>query len=69
LKQIEDELNQNGLNRKGKKGESEVEKQIREIGISYDRLLGMLSEDEAGRAKAVALTREQSVLFLNPSSR
>jgi hypothetical protein len=69
LKQIEDELDQNGLNRKGKKGESEVEKQIREIGISYDRLLGMLSEDEAGRAKAVALTREQSVLFLNPSSR
>jgi syntaxin 8 len=59
LQQIQGELTQNGLsNGKGKKGESEVEKQMREIGDSYDRLVEMLSEDEGGRAKAVALTRE-----------
>jgi len=43
---------------KGKKGESEVEKQMRETGDTYDRLVEMLSEDESGRVKAVALTRE-----------
>jgi syntaxin 8 len=56
-------LTQNGLgggsSGKGKKGESEVEKQMREIGDSYDRLVEMLSEDEGGRVKAKALIREQ----------
>jgi syntaxin 8 len=68
LQQFEDELEKNGLRSssssagargKGKGGESEVEKQVREIGLSYDRLIEMLSEDEGGRAKAQALTREQ----------
>jgi len=59
LQQIQDGLSQNGLNSsKGKKGESEVEKQMRETGDTYDRLVEMLSEDESGRVKAVALTRE-----------
>jgi syntaxin 8 len=61
LQQIQGDLAQNGLtnaNGKGKKGESEVEKQMRECGESYDRLVEMLSEDEGGRAKATALTRE-----------
>jgi len=59
LQQIQGDLAQNGLtNGKGKKGESEVEKQMRECGESYDRLVEMLSEDESGRAKAVTLTRE-----------
>lgn len=60
LQQIEDELEQNGLKGKGKQGqgESEVQKQIREIGESYDRLVGMMSEDEAGREKAKALVRQ-----------
>jgi syntaxin 8 len=58
LKQIEDELDKNGLRSKGKKGESEVEKQVREIGASYDRLVEMLSEDEAGKGKAQNLVRE-----------
>jgi len=59
LQQIQGDLTQNGLtNGKGKKGENGVEKQMRECGESYDRLVEMLSEDEAGRAKAVALTRE-----------
>jgi syntaxin 8 len=58
LQQIEDELDKNGLRSKGKKGESEVEKQVREVGASYDRLVEMLSEDEAGRGKAQNLVRE-----------
>jgi syntaxin 8 len=59
LQQIQSELSSNGLGGKGKKGESEVEKQMREIGDSYDRLVEMLSEDESGKGKAKALTREQ----------
>lgn len=63
LQQIEDELEQNGLKGKGKskqgEAESEVQKQIREIGESYDRLVGMMSEDETGREKAKTLKREQ----------
>ena len=39
---------------------------MRECGESYDRLVEMLSEDESGRAKAVALTRELYVI-LRPS--
>jgi len=67
LQQIQGDLTQNGLTSgKGKKGESEVEKQMRECGESYDRLVEMLSEDESGRAKAVALTRELYVI-LRPS--
>lgn len=65
LGQIEDELEQNGLAQKGKgkgkQGESEVQKQIREIGESYDRLVGMMSEDEAGREKAKTLLRQPCV--------
>lgn len=60
LKQIEDDLESNGLTKgKGKQGESEIEKQVREIGESYDRLVGMLGEDDQGRDKAKALIREQ----------
>jgi len=59
LHQIQNELGSNGLAGKGKKGESEVEKQMREIGDSYDRLVEMLGEDESGKVKAKALTREQ----------
>lgn len=55
---MEDDLEVNGLRGKGKQGESEVEKQVREIGESYDRLISMLGEDEAGRDKAKALARE-----------
>lgn len=60
LQQIEENLEHNGLRDKGKgkQGESEVEKQVREIGESYDRLVGMLGEDEAGRHKAKPLIRE-----------
>lgn len=65
LQQIEDELEKNGLAQKGKgkgkQGESEVQKQIREIGESYDRLVGMMSEDEAGREKAKTLLRQPYV--------
>lgn len=69
LQKIEDELDKNGLRNstgssssgsgkgKGKKGESEVEKQVREVGESYDRLVGMLSEDDGGRERAKALIR------------
>ena len=32
---------------------------MREIGDSYDRLVEMLGEDESGKVKARALTREQ----------
>lgn len=56
---MEDDLEQNGLKGKGKQGESEVEKQVREIGESYDRLVGMLGEDDAGRDKAKGLVRER----------
>lgn len=74
LQRIEEELDANGLRGaagssgtgtpkgkgKGKgQGESEVEKQVREVGESYDRLVGMLSEDEGGRERAKALIREK----------
>jgi syntaxin 8 len=71
LQQIQGDLSQNGLTNatgKGKKGESEVEKQMRECGDSYDRLVEMLSEDESGRAKAVTLTRELYVEQVPSSS-
>jgi syntaxin 8 len=39
--------------------ESEVEKQVREVGESYDRLVAILGEDEGGRERSKTLVRER----------
>lgn len=44
---------------KGKKAEGQAEKQLRELGEQYDRLVEMLAEDAVGKEKAKSLRREK----------
>lgn len=48
---------------KGKKAEGEVEKQVREMGEQYDRLLEMFAEDAVGKEKAKVLRREKAYVL------
>lgn len=68
LSKLEDEyqLESSGLNvggrdalRKGGKGkEGDVQRQLREAGESFDRLVEIFGEDDVGREKAKVLRRE-----------
>lgn len=52
---------------KGKKAEGQAEKQLRELGEQYDRLVEMLAEDAIGKEKAKSLRREKPCV--QPGSR
>jgi syntaxin 8 len=47
-----------GGRKKGKEGEGELARGVREAGERYDRLIAMLGDDELGRDKAKELRRE-----------
>jgi syntaxin 8 len=46
-----------GRRKSGKRAEGEAERQVREMGETFDRLVDTFSEDPVGKEKAKALKR------------